>query len=554
MKKLLKVAWLGLAVAGQFLWAQEDVRRTTIRSHTRLVEVPTVVTDKSGRPVLNLERGDFQLFENGKKVEISTFSASGQDQYPAVLSPGPAMPGVFTNAGAANDRPITILVIDATNTPFLAQMQARRELLRLLAEGIPPGTQFSLLMITKSGLRVLHEYTTDTEVLIEALKRVNQGSDAIESDTGSSLSRQGTISQDSVTALATSTSKRIMEDVLAGGFQFQDIRRSVSADLTLQCLRQIADHFSGVPGRKSLLWAAANFPFFGDDRTSINSTDIAGRYLNTFERLNNANIVIYPVDAAGLIQNRTPSLDETLRPPKNEGMQGPGAQILGGEGDTGLGRINEAPNRVDTMKTVADLTGGTAFYGSNDLAGMLRKAVGESDAYYTLGYYLADGVDAKPGRRELKVMVSRKDVKVRSRTRLIVTRETFTPREEINAALRSPMQAANLPLRVKWDAKSPESPFLLSVDPKTIELSEPLNRLDLTVVVEARTPEGNVVSQLDKRLSGNIAKLDEFLGRPFEYRDALAQFKSPATVRFVVRDNNSGRIGSVIVELPPPSQ
>lgn len=530
----------------------------TIKSYTKLVQVPVVVTDRKGLAVRGLTQGDFELFENGKKVRISTFQSPAEAALATAAVTGSGArevsPGIYTNAGTADTtRPTIIFVIDAVNTPFLAQVQARKELLKLLAGSIPPDTQLSLMMVTRQGLRVVHEHTRDSQVLIEALKRVTQGSDAIDSsvtapstDSGGSQATPGALGPPASTETA-----QVLRDMILGPVEFADLRRSTYSDLTLQSLRQIAQRFSGVPGRKSLLWAAGNFPFYGDDRTSINSSDIDGRYVGTFELLNDASISVYPVDAGGLVPlyEVTPWNTGKQNPATFRNYRTPGGELIGGRGDTALGQLNTTPDPVDMMKAIAELTGGTAYYRTNDLANMLRKAIGDSSDFYTLGYYLPGGGDAKPGRRELRVTVPGKDVKVRSRTRVFVTRDSFSPREEIAAALRSPLPAVSLPLQVKWDASPAASPFIISIDPKTVELAEPTGRLDLTVVVQARTAEGKIVSQLDKTLSGNIANAAEFKTHPFEYRDALAEFSGPATVRFVVRDNNSGRVGSVIVEV-----
>jgi len=47
-----------------------------IRIDTELVEVPIVITDRTGRPILNLKRTNFAVFEDGKPQEIAEFSTS----------------------------------------------------------------------------------------------------------------------------------------------------------------------------------------------------------------------------------------------------------------------------------------------------------------------------------------------------------------------------------------------------------------------------------------------------------------------------------------------
>ncbi len=48
-----------------------------LRVDTQLVDVPIVVTDKGGKPILNLKQSNFVVYEDGKKQEVSDFSATG---------------------------------------------------------------------------------------------------------------------------------------------------------------------------------------------------------------------------------------------------------------------------------------------------------------------------------------------------------------------------------------------------------------------------------------------------------------------------------------------
>lgn len=47
-----------------------------IRVDTQLVDVPIIVTDRSGKPLLNLKQNNFVVYEDGKRQEVSEFSAT----------------------------------------------------------------------------------------------------------------------------------------------------------------------------------------------------------------------------------------------------------------------------------------------------------------------------------------------------------------------------------------------------------------------------------------------------------------------------------------------
>src|SRR5260221_915911 len=60
----------------------EKAGTPTIHVSTELVLVNVVARDKKGNPVRDLKQGDFTLYEDGKKQQISTFDFEDVDQLP----------------------------------------------------------------------------------------------------------------------------------------------------------------------------------------------------------------------------------------------------------------------------------------------------------------------------------------------------------------------------------------------------------------------------------------------------------------------------------------
>src|SRR5260370_19297487 len=100
------------------------------------------------------------------------------------------------------------------------------------------------------------------------------------------------------------------------------------------------------------------------------------------------------------------------------------------------------------------MTGGRAYYNSNDLVKGFRDAVHDSAEYYMLGYYL-DRSKTKAGWRKLAVKVKRDHVDVRARSRFFVTNATVDPADtrtrDISSALQSPLDYTSLALVVRWN-------------------------------------------------------------------------------------------------------
>lgn len=73
---LFFVIFLGVS---EVVFAQENKKSEedeVLRVDTQLVDVPVVITDKSGKPVLNLKQSNFVVYEDGKKQEVTDFAAT----------------------------------------------------------------------------------------------------------------------------------------------------------------------------------------------------------------------------------------------------------------------------------------------------------------------------------------------------------------------------------------------------------------------------------------------------------------------------------------------
>lgn len=76
-KKFLLLPVLILILsAGFYAQTKTETDDEILRIETQLVEVPLVVTDKYGKPLLNLKQNNFSIYENGKPQEITEFFAA----------------------------------------------------------------------------------------------------------------------------------------------------------------------------------------------------------------------------------------------------------------------------------------------------------------------------------------------------------------------------------------------------------------------------------------------------------------------------------------------
>ena len=55
---------------------QTEQQDEVLRIDTQLVDIPVVITDKTGKPILNLKQSNFVVYEDGKRQELADFSAT----------------------------------------------------------------------------------------------------------------------------------------------------------------------------------------------------------------------------------------------------------------------------------------------------------------------------------------------------------------------------------------------------------------------------------------------------------------------------------------------
>lgn len=529
-------------------------------ARTQLVLIPTLVTDKSGAHISGLKKEDFTVLENGAEQKIATFEEITSNAYRLSR---PRNPNEFSNslAGDASARRITLIVLDLINTPFVDQAYARKDLLKYLTQSVDQREPTALYTLTRSGVHVVHDFTTDPRVLVAALHKVKGDTSQIVDSPEDVEAMTGSASPDGSAGVdpnAVQTEAQQIQTMMEDAeLNFQSFQQRLAITYTLQGMQQVSQALAGFPGRKSLIWASGGFPFSVSDNTMQlapagrdSLADVLPMYEHTWQLLNDAQIALYPVDVKGLQTVTTPSAS----------VRNPGANN---------GR-NYARNmtwrQIDTqstLQTFASMTGGRAYYNSNDLVKGFRDAVNDSAEYYMLGYYL-DRSKTKAGWRKLAVKVKRDHTQVRARSGFFVTNATIDPENsrdsDISSALQSPFDYTSLALVVRWDkiepGKEPGKKHVnyemhLAPDATLINDADN-NHVVLEFLALAKTLEGKPVDRpMGQKVENHLTseKVAAIRQTGVGYRNALELAPGEYTVRFVVRDDLSGRIGSVAAAL-----
>jgi len=532
------------------LASANDEGKIEFRTQTVLVQVPVVITDKGGNHVHGLAKSDLHIFENGKEQTIANFEeiTTSNDKLPIV----PQKEGEFHNLLLPEKEPhtVTVIALDTVNTPFLDQTVGRRELVKYLANSLDSGHVLALMIITSRGLKIVQGLTGDPEHLVQALKKASgelpamQGVDA---DAQADVAA-GDVDMPISISPGTDPTAAMEAFVEHGDAVYAQFQQQNAIETTLSGFMGIALALQGVPGRKSLIWATGSFPF------TLTSPDIVPRgalsalYEHTMQALMQAQISVYPVDVRGLVMGSAVADASRSRVPTARQINN---------------RSWLQTSSIDTLNEFAAMTGGKAFYNTNDLASSFKRAADDASSYYLVGYYL-DLHNNHAGWRQLKIKVDRKDTEVRARKGFFVTNATLhmelSRNLDITNALTSPIEGTGIPVAVKWtgvagDGPTKKASFVVQIPFEGMSLDPTgQNRVNFDFAVAAYSPnnkDGKPTATMGKTFTPSLTDTQLATVRAEGLRFGYNLDLSPGqyTVRFVVRDNVTGKIGSVTAPL-----
>ncbi len=484
----------------------------SLKTQTDLVLVPVVVRDKQGKHISGLTKDKFLLEENNKEQTISLFEevqAATGDPKPLVLPPGGYANLPFDNS---HELRLTILLLDLLNTNQLQRTDGKDNLIKFLSKGLPSNQPVSLLTITQDGLKLVHPFTSDTTVLIQAMKKLSLGPQPLAP------------------------------------------RKELALE-TLKQLREIAHAYTGIPGRKTLIFAAGNIPDPQVEPTvynsgNFNNPNFSGgnaasgyaaidSFQETWNSLIDANIAVYPIQL--MIWAVRPG-SRAVRP-------------ISGDG---------------TLRQFAGATGGNFCVEANDLTKCLAEAVEDSRSYYMLGFSVRPD-DRKPGWRDLKVKVSVEHANIRARNGFYYgvsaqpNNQPTVQAAEINA-LASPLAYSAIPMFVqvlppaapnaasdqKTNDQKTKTEFLITIPLSSVKIDpNSAHPLNLEIGAIALTPKTKEAGELLHPIQGNPNQelLQKFAREGIKLNETLDLQPGTYDVRIMVRDNNANQIGTVVFPL-----
>jgi VWFA-related protein len=379
---------------------------TVLHAQSNLVVLDVEVTDHD-KPVKELDRSRFHVFEDGHEVPISSFEEHEPPASVEIAKAPTLPPDTYSNLPVYPETSaVNVLLLDALNTPMGDQEQVRKQMIPYLGT-IKPGTALAIFTLS-SRLRMVAGFTTDEAKLKQALEsRKPSARSSADVGANTSESNSSTLVQ-AASSIATSNdpgTRWLVGQIMQFAADTQAYETDQRVTMTIDALSELARYLTAIPGKKNLIWFSGSFPI-GLSPDAMLSTQIkdVGDYSIDMQRtsalLSAARVSVYPVDARGL--TTAPAGDSSYTPPLAT-LQGVGRAVANDNNNSAM----QTSQDQSTMSTIATETGGRAYLNSNGLKEAVEKIVAEGSSYYSLSYVPPEETGGKHGddfrRVEVKV-------------------------------------------------------------------------------------------------------------------------------------------------------
>jgi VWFA-related protein len=516
---------------------QPKSNEARIQVTSELVLVNVVAHDKKGNLVRDLKKSDFSLFEDGKKQEISTFDFENVDEL-ATAGAAEATVSGLTGAGSllragkkaspsldARDRRLMLLFFDFSAMDP-EQIDRSVEAAKKFVSAKMQTADLLALVSLATNMRVDLDFTDDKAKILAALTVYNAGQGQ-GFDNGSTGSSEG----------AAETS---------GAFSADDTDfNTFNADRKLLALQSLMQALGKLPQKKSLIYFSNGIAQSGaDNQSALRATTAAAV---------KANVSIYSLDIRGL----------QAFPPGGEAQN---ASLHGQSAYSGASILNDLNGNAssqDTLATLSSDTGGKAFFDSNDFGPVFSQVQKDSSAYYVLGFTSNNSL--KDGRfRRLKVQVNRADLKLDFRAGYYAGRDfehlnRADREQQLGDELAAQLPRVDVPLYAGAAFfRQDDSHYYLAVSlvvpgsqiPFVTEKEKDSATID--IIGEVREGGKFPVGQLRDTVKLAVESTKQVRRKNVQYNTGFVLAPGSYHLKFVIRENQTGRIGSFETDVQIP--
>ena len=564
---------LGVATHGQ---APQTPPSVTFQVEVNYVDVDAIVTDEKGNFVSGLTRDDFEVFEDGKPQKLEMFSyvelaVERPDRF--VFLDRPVSTDSRSNRRAFDGRVYVIVLDDLDISPLrtvLVKKSAREFVERHLG-----ANDIAAVVYTSGRSDATQDFTSDRALLLDAIDKFvgrRLRSAAIE-----------TLDRHYHKALTNLDETPPQASHIADSrspINIRDMEREQRALAVLDTLRNLGEFMSGVRGRrKAILLFSEGIEMPMNELYGIHTaTDVVGAIKDAITSAARSNVNFFALDPRGLIGMTSDYIE----------LAGSGAPDVAtgafGALNAQQGLLTEMKQSQDSLRTLAEQTGGFAAVNTNALDAAFTRIVDANSRYYVLGYYppshARDGrfhtIEVRVKRPGLRVSARKGYASPHGRTPAEIKREEAARRTrearrgganntspELRDALNAPLQQAGLTFSIqaapfRHTQKEASVALAIELDGERLEFAPQdngsafANNIELSFfginqegqAQRATRTELNLTLRPDtyKRVKSSVLRVNpRIVLEPGRYQ-----------VRVGARDRVGGQIGTVFYDLQVP--
>jgi VWFA-related protein len=507
-----------------------------LKTNADLVLTNVVARDaKTGEIVKGLKQSDFKIFENGKEQNIDTFDFESVDMAAPLneatvsgLAAGPTSNGkravVVAKPEELRNHRLIVMFFDLTSMQPEDLERAVDAAQTFLRTKMQPADLIALVSLGDT-LSVDQDFTADKKALINEVGAYN-----------------GTEGQGF--AQGANANSNQAEDTTAytpDEGEYNDL----NTDRELFALRALSKSLEKINEKKSLLYFSG-----GISRDGIENEASLRSAINSAVR---ADLSIYSVDTRGL-QSVGPLGDASTGSLRGQG---------GFNGGSLMNNMNQNFATQEVMATLSTDTGGTAFFDSNDFAPAFAKVQADTSAYYAIGFHSKN--PARDGKyRKLTVKIDRPGIKLEYRPGYYAPADfkhsgKDDREQELEEQLSSDLPATDMAVYMdamffRLDANRFYMPVSLVVPGSQIPFVNGGDKdkatLDIigAVIDESKRPVGRVRDTVKLNLDPSLQARQKNI----QYTTSFDLPPGMYQIKFVVRENQTGRMGSFIADVTLP--
>ena len=511
----------------------------TMKVQSDIVLTNVVVRDKkTGEVVKDLKPSDFTVLENNKPQKIESFDYENVDQAAALKenatvagkSVGSKVADMLNNNFASKpddlrDHRLIVMFFDLSSMQPEDIDRAVEAAQDYINKKMQPADLVALVSMA-TGLSLDQDFTADKTALLRGVGKYNgtEGTGFANGDTGTSA---GT---------ADDASSYVADDTEYN---------SLNTDRELFAIRDIARVLGRVDQRKSLL-------YFSGGLTRQGIENQASMRAATNEAVK-ANMAIYSVDTRGL---------EAI-PPVGNASTGSLRGTAAYSGAAMQSNLTANFASQETLGTLSSDTGGKAFFDSNDFAPAFQQIQHDTEAYYIIGFRSTNA--ARDGSfRHLTVKLNRSDARLEYRPGYYAPADFQHSKTEdrelqLTEELRSDLPATDVQvylqaLYFRMENSEFFVPVSLIVPGSQIPFVKNGDRDKATIDIigQVKNAQNIVVGNARETVKLALDQAQQVQRKNIQYSTGFTLATGRYHVKFVVRENQTGAMGSFETDLQVP--